>query len=487
MILFIGPRLDRPSAVGTEGRPRAVGLAGATVLVGLYAALLGQGLNLWEPLQLVASGVGLLVAGIALVGRDDPLAPFVGHLIFLPGGLLAIGGIAVSVMAGPAMALLVAGVAVALLGIGGAWADIVGGGTVTNAVQGGAVALAILFLGIITVPLTVGFTFLLWRALEPALFPAAPPGLAGLLFVIGMSSLAIRLALPRLPVVELAPRARRSRLARHRRSAARLATGVAVAGLLGWMAVGLGELFGPLRGLRMLTSQAPLVSLILGAPLRVPIATLGVLAGAGAVLAVLIRRLARLDAERAQGLAPVLGGIGLLAIPVPVLFWLLVGIAGGSPGLLILAGLAILLVFVGGLLVVTALALLAAAAGVGVLPDRAAPLALAAAGLIGTTLGVGLSGAPAPLVFLGVGSAMLTWDVSEFGLGLTAELGHLPETQRVELLHTVTAVGVGLMAIVLALGLLAAVHIVGAVTPAAGAVTAVAVIGIYAMLAAISG
>jgi hypothetical protein len=83
----------------------------------------------------------------------------------------------------------------------------------------------------------------------------------------------------------------------------------------------------------------------------------------------------------------------------------------------------------------------------GVLPDRAGGPAVAAAGLFVAVLGAGLAALPAPIVFAIVAGALLVWDVSTFGLGVTAELGHLPETRRLELFHGVLAVGVGAVAV----------------------------------------
>jgi hypothetical protein len=82
------------------------------------------------------------------------------------------------------------------------------------------------------------------------------------------------------------------------------------------------------------------------------------------------------------------------------------------------------------------------------------------------------------LVFGATAGALVVWDVGTFGLGVTAELGHLPDTRRLELYHGVFAVGVGLAAVAVATAADAAIRPVGATvgTPAAMAVAAVGVL-----------
>jgi len=62
-------------------------------------------------------------------------------------------------------------------------------------------------------------------------------------------------------------------------------------------------------------------------------------------------------------------------------------------------------------------------------------------------LGGGVAGFPSLFVFAAVTAGLVAWDVGTFGLGVTAELGHIPETRRLELYHGVVAVGIGLLGI----------------------------------------
>ncbi|MDZ7731665.1 MAG: hypothetical protein U5K37_13310 [Natrialbaceae archaeon] len=64
-----GPRLDRPSAIGDEGRPRAASVAIASLIV----LVLGGALfwSLGEPTfaLAIASTVGFAIAGVGLLQR----------------------------------------------------------------------------------------------------------------------------------------------------------------------------------------------------------------------------------------------------------------------------------------------------------------------------------------------------------------------------------------------------------------------------------
>lgn len=485
MVLIVGPRLDRPSAVGEEGRPRATSLGAVTLLVVAYVAVVAEVLRLWAVVQPVAGGVGLVVVGAALVDREDAVAPFVGHLCFLPGGLLSLAAVASALRAGVWSAVLVAGVAIALFGVGSAWADAVGRGKLSSALEGGLVSTAVLLALVVTLPFTVGLGWLLWLVVEPTLLPGADPGLAGLLFLVGAAAFAVRIALGRLPLLALAARERRPALDRRLARQRRAATWLGVAALAGWAVVGTLELLelvpavtdvlGPLGG--VLVGMGPRLALGL-----VVVAALVAVAAAGAG-----RRLASLDAAAARRYAPFAGGIGLVALPLPILTVLLVGLASGSVGVVLLVALALLLVFVGTMLVLLALGLVVVAARTELLPDRAAPLALVSAGLFGVTVGGGAAGVPAPVTFAGVGAALFAWDVSEFGLGLTAELGHLPETRRVEVFHAVASAGVAVAGVAVA----AALHaLLGVVVPASFALPSamvVAVLGTLVLLPALRG
>lgn len=486
MVLIVGPRLDRPSAVGEEGRPRATSLGAVTLLVVVYVAVVAEVLGLWRVVQPIAGGVGLVIVGVALADRDDALAPFVGHLCFLPGGLLALSAVASALLAGVGGAVLAAGVALALFGVGGAWADAIGRGQLSTALEGGLVSTAALLALTVTLPFAVGFGWLLWAVVEPTLLPGTTPRLAGLLFLVGAAALAGRTALGRLPFAELAARERRPALERRLDDYRRAATWFGVGGLAGWAVVGLLELVG----------VVPPVTAVLGPPggiffgmgPRVGLAASTVVALVAVAVAGAGRRLAGLNAASARRYAPFAGTLGLISIPLPILSVLLLGLASGGLGVVWLVALAIALVFVGTLVVLLALGVIVLAARAELLPDRAAPLALVGTGLLAVTVGGGVAGASAPVTFLGVGAALFAWDISEFGLGLTAELGHLPETRRIEVYHAVTSAGVGLAGIALAAGGYALLDaVVHAGQFALPATMVVAVLGTLVLLPALRG
>ncbi|MFB6172887.1 MAG: glycosyl transferase, partial [Haloarculaceae archaeon] len=228
-------------------------------------------------------------------------------------------------------------------------------------------------------------------------------------------------------------------------------------------------------------------SVVVGAVPRVALALVALVALVALAVAGAGRRIAGLDAESARRYAPLAGTLGLVAIPLPALTVLLVGLSSGQYGAVVLVALAMLLVFVGTMVVLLALGTVALAARLSLLPDRAAPLALVAAGVFAVALGGGVAGAPAPLTFLGVGAALFAWDVSEFGLGLTAELGHLPETRRVEVFHAVASAGVALAGVALAAALHATLGALVPATFALPAAMALAVLGTLVLLPGLRG
>ena len=480
-----GTRLDRPSAVGDEGRPRATSLGIVTLLVAGYTVVVAEMLGLWGVVQPVASGVGLIIAGTALANRESTLAPFFGHLSFLPGGVVAVGGVATGFLAGLDAGLLATGLAVVFLGVGGAWADAVGRGTLSNALEGGLVSAAVFLAIIVTIPFLVGFAWLSWIILDPMLFPGRSPGLAGVCFLVAVAALAVHFALGRLPLARLVDRERRPPVERRLDGYRRAMAWLGVGSLIGWLIVGLLELWGVVRAEAAL---GPMTEILLGAGPRVGLALVTVAVLVAVALASAGRRLAGLDAASAHRYAPFVGGVGLVGIPVPALFTLLfVGTSSGSVGVVLLVALALVLVFVGALLVLFLLGVLVVAARAEVLPDRAAPLALVGAGLIGITVGGGIAGIAPPVTFLGVGLALFSWDVSEFGLGVTAELGHLPQTRRLEVFHAVASAGVALAGVALAATLFG---LLGVVVPASFSLPSamvVAVLGTLLLLPVLRG
>lgn len=473
-----GPRLDRPSAVGDEGRPRATSLTiAAAVVVGLFLAaaarlsgelgpLVGSG-GPFQPVVLVsqvALPAGLTVTGVALLGRERVATRVVGHLVFLFGGslLVALAAAAVVVPAGP----LLGGFLLACLGVGLTWTDTARADAVSRAtVRGAASYFATLFglagLLLLASLLATGVA-LLERTVATSDPGTALAGFGGVLAALGLSTL---LALHWLPLLQWAPPATRQSVWRGRWWARRTAAALTVLGLATLVA-------GPVLAapLDRVVATTPAVAALIEV-LSAPVVLLPLLALAGLALlaavgvrvldAVVDRSGAPLDTALAAGTAG-----GLLAVVVAPVF---LGAGGSIVALVVVAPLGLLALgaaFVG-------------AVRLGLLPDRAAGPALGAVGLLVAAAGAGQAGQSGVIVFGLATGALVVWDVSAFGLGLTAELGHQPETRRLELYHGALSVGVGVVAVGALTGLDWLVRTVsagGAVVAAAVAVVGVAVL-----------
>ena len=487
----IGPRLDRPSAVGDEGRARETSLAVSTALVVGVALLLGYVGGLSGPLRTLALGVGLVGAGMALFQRDTVNAYFFGHVCFLPGGLLTLVGIGMTLVAsgaGPGRAVVVVGLAVALLGTAGGWANAVSEGSLKRAAkQGwGALIAPVVLLSVVG---GLAFGAIFWfEAVGYALVPQRGPSLSGLALVVGLTSLAIRAALPRLPFRQLAPRDRRPAVAAALdtwRSRARLGV---FGGFGGWVGIGILEVAGVVTPFYA-AIPGPIAAALASPFLRFPILVAGLLALSAAAVAWIARRLARgFGPDDAGRLGPVFGCLVVLCIALPLVTAALVATdgVGGGRSVVGLLGLALGLVLLGLATFLLVFSIAPILTALGLLPDRAGAPALTSGGLLVATLGAGLAGASAPLVFATAAAALLVWDVSEFGTGLTAELGHVPETRRLELLHGVLSVAVAVVAVLSLVGVWFVVRSVAPRVPALEALV-LAVGGVLALLVPLRG
>ena len=84
-------------------------------------------------------------------------------------------------------------------------------------------------------------------------------------------------------------------------------------------------------------------------------------------------------------------------------------------------------------------------------PDRTGAPAMVAVGLF--VAAVAATRVSPLLAVVCVAAACLGWDLSTFGLGVTAELGHRPRTRRLVLVHGVVSVAVGTVAVLAVLAL----------------------------------
>lgn len=457
-----GPRLDRPSAVGDEGRARTVSLWIASAVVVGIVGYAGYATGMVSAVTTVATMVGLTVAGVALVERERFGLVLVGHLLYVLFGGMLLTTVAVVLFVGllglgalgadvALLAVGVIGLVVALLGIGLAWADV----NASEAFQHLAVGTLVTYLSMLVslVPIVLVLLVPLFggdvvEATTGGLTPAV--SLAWFVIAVGYAAAAVRVALWRLPVFELLPPARRSAVAPGVDTAETVSLGVTLATPLALLAVLAGVGLGAFDAL---AAVAPPVARLLDALAWPPLLGLLGMLGTALFAVALVATLVRVATRRFSDLTVRLAGAAGAGVTLAVVLVLTVATVLTLPTLSALINVVLVGVAVGlvppALFFVTGVG--AMAAYIGLFPDRAGGPAIAAAGLV--VAAVGFGGAPAPLVFACVAGAAVVWDTSWFGLGLTAELGHVPDTRRLELFHGVVAVGLGLVTVGVLYGL----------------------------------
>lgn len=434
-----GPRLDRPSAVGDEGRPRetSLGILAVTV-VGLAIA---TGVVLGHPMSLFGFALitGVTTAGVALLDRDTLGEKVVGHLCFLPGAMVLAMLVVLSSDRDP---LLTAGFVLALLGTASSWADVAADKPLESTLSQGILSYVFGLCWLFGGAIAIAAVYLCWQ-FATGVSSAGNPTVAtiGFLVLVGLVLGSVRVALGKIPVLQLTLRDRREEV---RGQVARAKRRLAVGALL---SLGCG-----LVSLLFLVKPSPAVGLVPGAPLVVDgltsIFVLGPLLAVGAAsllvagLVVGARQVTQqFDEQKTRTVAAGIAGAGYLAV-------LLFGLVPQIATLLIFAPVVfVMFVLLAplGVFVVVGLALLAVR--IDVFPDRAGGPALAGAGLVVAAIGMDSAALPAVLVFATVAGALVAWDAGSFGLGITAELGHRPSTRRLELYHGVFAVGIGTVAV----------------------------------------
>lgn len=463
-----GPRLDRPSAIGDEGRARAASLWLATLVVVAIVGVAGVVMGESSLLVMLATVVGMAIAGIGLLERNRRgfVEQFGSHALLLTFG----SATALLIVVAPFVAregLAVSGFALALLGMGGSWANVSNDG-VKRGVEGTALSYASMLFAAVVVAALVAVGIAGWRGLELLVDETSPlVSVAGFLLVVAATAGSMLLALRWLPLVQMTRRDRRPAMERTIAAVRRLLVGTILGtlvallvllgvGLGGWHDAVLDEnpiVRSALEALSTWYVLGPIVAIAIGS----------VLAG---LVAVLLRRLTRrVSADAARRSAAIAVGV-VIVLLVPLGFALLFA----SPTI---AWLLAIVLSVGPLVFVVLGAAGVVAVWLGLLPNRAGGPAIAAAGLVIAAIGLG-RGHPA-LVFACVAGAALVWDLTTFGLGVTGELGHLPETRRLELFHGVLAIGIGVGTLLVAIGLEALRTGAFAGVGGTGAVTAVAI------------
>ncbi|MBX0285102.1 glycosyl transferase [Halomicroarcula sp. F28] len=438
-----GTRLDNPSAVGDEGRPRGASLTVIAVVV--VAVLAAAGYLVGKPLMFTSFAlfVGFMSAGMALLSRDRLQSTVLGHLLFLPSAVVLsalVGASGLLGLATPGVAALAVGALAAMFGVTAGWNDAFDQPTVRTTLVESGLSYLLFVVWLIVLGVFVGLG-LLGRGVVLSLTRGAGSVVSffGLFGLLAIAAFCLYVAVRAFPAIELTPVHRRDAArARYRRLKSTLLRLTAVAGI----AVVVGFL-----GLVTGTIQ-PLLSVpFVGGPIvvltrltAIPLASVATLALIMAVLAWVTRR-ATAGFENLStrtvgaAVAAVCYSVALLA-SIPT--FLRLGYIGVA--FFYLVPVLPLLVYLGLVGVVIGFA-------TGMLPGRAASPAVVAAGLVAMGLGGAMYGFPSLFVFAAVTGALVTWDVGTFGLSVTAELGHIPETRRLELYHGVVAVGIGLVAV----------------------------------------
>ena len=438
-----GTRLDTPSAVGDEGRPRGASLTVIAVVV--VVVLAAAGFLVGQPLAFTtfALFVGLASAGMALLSRDRLQPTVLGHLLFLPSAVVLaalVGASGLLALSSPGVATLAAGGLVAMFGVTAGWNDVFDRATVRTTLVQSGFSYLFFVAWLLVVAVVVGVGAVGWDIVLSLTRGGGPvAAFFGLFGLVGVAGLSLFVAVRAVPAIELTPVHRRPAAnARYDRLKGVLIRLTAVAWVV--VVVGLGGLVTGLA--RVVLSLPPVGGLlvVLAQLTAIPLAVVAALSLLLSVVAWTVRRATtgfdRLSTRTVGAAVAAVSYSLALAVTIPAFFRL--GYAGVT-----------LLVLVPVLPPVVYVVLVAVLLGfsLGILPGRAASSSVVAAGLVAMGLGGALVGFPSLFVFGAVTGGLVAWDVGTFGLGVTAELGHIPETRRLELYHGVVAVGIGLVGI----------------------------------------
>jgi hypothetical protein len=498
----------------TETARRPTLVAGLAVLV-VVAFAVDDATSAYGNLPVLAAAGGAVVAAsTGLASREEPLAVLSASVLAPVGGVAVLAAMVLSVADLPLLnGLLDPFVLLALAAAGfGAVAAFTGG------VGGGAVGRAFsVVVATTTLPGLAAIAAVAARLnARTGFFDGFLSGIASIavtptghaidvvvfFVVLAITARALAAAVAAAPLVELAPRHRRDAVARNTRRLVVLCLSVWRLFAVGWVAAFVALVSGMGRS-AVGQVPDPVVSLV------------GTLASSGAVRTLMFGtiavslvvyvglRLARLATgdhrESMRRVAPTVGG-GVLAVLVGVLYASRLVAAAedaapepaqqvvanasrvfGEPAIALTALVAPLVGLAALLLAFAALGRLRA------VPQRAAPSAVAAAGLVLAGAVAGVQNASAGFVFGLVAAGMVTWDVGEYGVGLAAELDRRSSTVRVELVHVAASVVVGVLAFHGANALYdASSGISVSTTPAALAALVAAGVGVAALVAALS-
>jgi len=458
-----GDRSFRPTAVST-------GLASGVVCL----TLLVVGVVLGQTVPLGIGGLGAVTVALSvwLVNSDSPRLTALGTVCVLAGGTVVMLAVALAYAASLSLpqAVLVGVAATVCFAITAAWLPAVGYRAVTNAITAAVYGLLAPFL----LALTLAYDAVGQRLFEDALelatdslwnefvfADATSVHVGSFLLLLAAGGWLLRQTVQRLPVLELVRSDQREQYARRIERANSLLAWNRWVFTAGVLAVGV-ELMGRLDSLlRVLGPLAQLIDAITSSEALRWLLVLLVVGCLGLLLGQQLLGLVSRPGSLSEHVAPLGGGIVLavllgevLAAPivasvlesVPAAYLSeareLVEIAGAST--LVLAASVAAFTFV-----VFFLFVVAGAGGLGVVPDRAAGIAVASGGLfLASILLIG----SLSLVWTGVVvvvAAVLTWDLGEFGIRMSEEVGRINSTRDVELAHAAGSGSIAVLAVVL--------------------------------------
>ncbi|MDZ7731664.1 MAG: hypothetical protein U5K37_13305 [Natrialbaceae archaeon] len=373
--------------------------------------------------------------------------------------------------------LIVSGWTLAVLGIGLTWADAGSEERTVRSIVAGSVTFVTITVSV-PILVLVSIAVLGLPGIFGLLHGSESPILAILGVMVGgaLTTVLLALSIPRLPLAELAPTAIRHSIAHTQRAVGRRFWRIA-------LAFGIGSVLVVLGGIVLFIARVPSERL-LPTSLRwlvhpsfvVPVLWITAILLGLALLNIVVQAITSgADASTRRVQAGIAVGFSI-ALLLPI--WLLRLIL--EPTTVLLLGGAIAIGTP--LLVLTGLVMLVGQWGQ-VVPNRSGAPAIAAGGLLVTAIGVG-SSAPI-LTFCCVAGAVVVWGVCWNGLALTSELGHIPDTRRIELIHGVGALAVGIVSVGLAMAALTLLE--GLARPGGSLGLAVVALGALMLLGAIRG
>ncbi len=472
------PQLDRPTAVGDEGRPRAVSLAIAALIVAGLSAITGIRIGRVDFLVTLATLTGLTAAGMTLLDREAFIHRLFGY------GLLSWFGapLALIIVAGPLYdrhGLATTGFALAIFGLAASWGNVADRDSLNRSVEASGLTYLALWLWL-AVFVVIGITSWLLSGFISLL--TQPPGpvaaLAGMLLLVLLAAAGLLCGIRWIPLRQLTPQASRQTVANWLDITRQgiIAVMVIAGGLLTLLVILL--LGGTIDSVLTTVPLLADLSLQLSAwPVVGFLTTIGGVAFFTGILSLAARRLTRQSTPRStRRIAAAITGL-----PMAIAGLIGMALIGVIP---LLGFLLLFAVVLAPVLLVTVLYATSTATGVGLIPNRAGGPAIAATGLI--IAAIGIVPDSILLALICVAAAVFVWDIVTFGLAVTAELGHRPDTLRLELVHSVRSVSIA--GAVILLGTVIAYVAQGAVGSVSGAAPALlACLGAVFLLAPIRG